>query len=148
MSERPEELELTTLESALRDLRPRPEALDRAALMYRAGRASVRGWAWPAATALAAALAMTLGVSLLLRPAPPVVERVVYLPAPAAQPEPPGTRPDDSVPPLPDDAGRGGWSHYVHLQEQVLNHGLDGLPALPRAPEEQAPSIESLLRSF
>ncbi|HEY7156736.1 MAG TPA: hypothetical protein VH575_22395 [Gemmataceae bacterium] len=146
MSERPEELELTALASALRDLRPSPEALDRAALMYRAGCASAHGWGWPLATAAAGVLATILGVLLLLRPAPPVVERVVYLPVP--QPESPVTQPEESAPPFPDDAGRGTWSHYVHLQEQVLDHGLDGLPAPSNAPQEQTPSVESLLRSL
>jgi hypothetical protein len=146
MSERSEELELTALASALRDLRPSPETLDRAALMYRAGRASARGWGWPLATVAAGTLATVLGVLLLLRPAPPVVERIVYLPA--TQAEPPVTRPEENASPLPDDAGRGAWSHYVHLQEQVLDHGLDGLPAPSNASQEQALSIESLLRSL
>ncbi len=146
MSERPEELELTALASALRDLRPSPETLDRAALMYRAGRASARGWIWPSATAAAGALAMVLGVLLFLRPVPSAVERVVYLPA--TQPEPSVTTPEESAPPLPDDAGQGGWSRYVHLQEQILDHGLDGLPAPSSTPQEQVPSIESLLRSL
>jgi hypothetical protein len=146
MSERPEELELTALASALRDLRPSPESLDRAALMYRAGRASARGWGWPLATAAAGALAMVLGVLMLLRPAPSVIERVVYLPA--AQAEPSVTPPEESVPPLLDDASGGAWSHYVHLQEQVLNHGLDGLPAPSSDPEEQPPNVEALLRSL
>jgi hypothetical protein len=145
MSERPQDPELTAVEAALRDLRPRPEALDRAVLMYRAGRASARGRLWPAATALASAVALVLGIVLLLRPAPPVVERVVYLPAPAE-----GGRgePADHAPQTPRDGGDGGsWSSYVHLQEEVLDRGLDGLPPPPAAPE-QPPSVESLLRSF
>jgi hypothetical protein len=148
MSERPEERELTALASALRDLQPSPEALDRATLMYRAGRASARGWGWPLATTVAGTLAAVLSVWLLLHSSPPVVERVVSLPAHTAQPESPVTRPEESVPPLPDDADRGAWSHYVHLQEQVLDHGLDGLPAPSSAPQEQTPSIETLLRSL
>jgi hypothetical protein len=148
MSERPEELELIALASALRDLRPSPETFDRAALMYRAGRASARGWGWPLATVATGMLATVLGVLLLLHPTPPVVERVVYLPAPAAQPERPATRPEESVPPLPNDTRQGGWSHYVHLQEQILDHGLDGLPAPSSASQEQTPSVESLLRSL
>lgn len=146
MSERSEERELTALESALRDLRPHPETLDRAALMYRAGRASARGWAWPAATMSAVALAMILGMLLLLRPAPSVIERIVYQPAPS--PEPLRMSSEESIPPLSDETSRGAWSHYVHLQEQVLQHGLDGLPEPSTPPPEQTPSLESLLRSF
>jgi hypothetical protein len=145
MSERSEEQELTALESALRDLRPGPETLDRAALMYRAGRASARGWMWPAATVTASVLASLLSVLLLLRPAPSLVERVVYLPA--TQPEPSVTGPATSDTPVRDDAGQGAWSHYVHLQEQVLLHGLDGLPAPSNAPEP-TPNLESLVPSL
>lgn len=137
MSERPEERHLTALESALRDLRPMPDPLRRDVLMYRAGRASAHRWAWPTATALATAAALVLGIALLKQPTPHVVERVVYLPAPAeTAPETPEAKGGE---------GRGSWSSYVHLQEQVLDHGLDALP--PETPEQQ-PSLETLLRSF
>jgi hypothetical protein len=137
MSERPEELQLTALESALHDLRPMPETLRRDVLMYRAGRASARRWAWPTATALAAAAALILGITLLKQPAPQVVERVVYLPAPAeTAPETPGTEGGE---------GRGSLSSYVHMLEQVADHGPD---ALPPETSEQSPSLDALLRSF
>lgn len=137
MSERPEELELTALESALRDLQPIPETLRRDVLMYRAGRASARRWAWPTATALATAAALVLGIALLKQPAPHVVERVVYLPAPVeTAPETPITEGGE---------GRGSWSSYVHFQEQVADHGLD---AIPPEKTEQSPSLDALLRSF
>lgn len=137
MSERPEERELTALESALRELQPMPEALRRDVLMYRAGGASARRWAWPTATALATAAALVLGIALVKQPAPHVVERVVYVPAPVeTAPETPITEGGE---------GRGSWSSYVHLQEQVADHGLDALP--PETPE-QLPPLEALLRSF
>jgi hypothetical protein len=137
MSERPEELQLTALESALRDLQPMPDTLRRDVLMYCAGRASARRWAWPTATALATAAALVLGIVLVKQPAPHVVERVVYLPAPAdAAPETPGTEGGE---------GRGSWSSYVHLLEKVADHGPDALP--PETPE-QPPSLDALLRSF
>ena len=53
MPEQPRDL--TPLEAGLRRLAPAPGRLDRDALLFRAGRASARGRAWPVA-ALAFAL--------------------------------------------------------------------------------------------
>jgi hypothetical protein len=142
MSERPEDLELTALESALRDLRPQPEALDRAGLMYRAGRASARGWGWPTAALFSSALALVLSIAWWIRPTPPVV----YVAVPSARNDEVSASPQS--PPLANDPERGAWSRYVHLQEQVLLHGLDGLPAPPSATEEPPPDAESLLNSL
>ena len=139
MSERSEEFELTALESALRELHPRPETLDRAALMYRAGRASARSWIWPAATLFSTALALALGIALWLRPDP----SVVYVAVPSAR--------NDEVsasapsPPRADESERGAWSRYIDLEEQVALYGMDGLPSLPNGVEEQPSSVESLL---
>jgi hypothetical protein len=142
MSERPEDLDVTALESALRELRPRPETLDRAVLMYRAGRASARGWIWPAATLVSTTAAFVLGIALWIRPAPPVV----YVAVPPARNDEVSDAPLFS--PLANDPERGAWSRYVHLQEQVLLHGLDGLPAPPSGREEPPPDAESLLNSL
>jgi hypothetical protein len=128
---------LTALESALRDLQPMPEPLRRDVLMYRAGRASVRRWAWPTAAALSTAAALILGIALWSRPAPGVVERVVYLPPPA-----------ETVPetfPTEGGEGRGSWSSYVRFRDQVADHGLDAVP--PDTPEKPQP-LDSLLRSY
>jgi hypothetical protein len=138
MSERPEDPELTALESALRGLRPKPEALDRTVLMYRAGRESARGWGWPAATALSTLVAIALGMAWWVRPEPAVVERIVYVAAPAREDQ------DHSS---PDDANRGAWSRYVLLQEQILNRGLEGLPS-PSGPPEKPLNLESLLPPY
>ncbi len=153
MSERPEDLELTALESALRDLRPRPETIDPAVWMYRAGRASARGWGWPLATLGTAALAVAFGILLLIRPSPAVVERVVYVPA--AQPEPSAPRTEESAssPPLELIAAEprdwGPRSPYLQMQEQVLRWGLDGLPMPSSAPSAEEPqSVEQLLQSL
>jgi hypothetical protein len=142
MSEPSEDFDVTALESALRELRPQPEALDRAVLMYRAGRASARGWVWPAATLFSTTAALVLGIASLFRPAPPVV----YVAVPPARIEPVSDAPPS--PPLANGSERGAWSRYVHLQEQVLLHGLDGLPAPPSATEEPPPDTESLLNSL
>jgi hypothetical protein len=140
MSERSEESELTALESALRELRPQPETIQRDALMYRAGRASVRGWIWPAATFGSATAALVLGMVLWIRPQPPVVYVVVPAPAEEASPSPISS-------PLADQTERGAWSRYVRLQEQVSLYGLDGLPA-PSGTDESPPDAESLLNSL
>jgi hypothetical protein len=146
MSERSQDAELTGLESALRGLRPKPEALDRAVLMYRAGRASARGGGWPAATALSTVLAFALGIAWWVRPAPVVIEHVVYVAAPSAQPDDVATAREDADS-SSDDASRGAWSRYVRLQERIFHRGLEGLPS-PSAPPEQPPSLESLLRPY
>lgn len=141
MSEESEDRELTAIESALRELRPKLETMDRAVLMYRAGRASARGWVWPMATLLSTAAALALSIALWVRPAPPVV----YV---AVSPTPKDAL--SAAPPTPSPANgaeRGAWARYIHLQEQVLLHGLDGLPVSPSETEEPPPNVESLLKS-
>ena len=142
MSERSEERELTALESALRELRPKRDAMDRAVLMYRAGRASARGWVWPAATLISTAAALVLGIAFGLRPSPPIV----YVAVPAT-----GNESVSASPPSPapvDDPEPGAWSRYVHLQEQVILNGLDGLPAPPSPTDESPLDAKSLLNPF
>ena len=142
MSERPEDHDVTALESALRELRPPADSLDRDALMYRAGRASARGWVWPAATLFSTAAALVLGIALWVRPSPPVV----YVAVPPARNDEASVSPPS--PPLAQDTERGGWSRYIHLQEQVLLHGLDGLPEPPKETEDEPSSVEALLNSL
>ncbi len=134
--------ELTALESALRELRPQPEPIPRDVLMYRAGRASVRGWVWPAATLVSTAAALVLGMILWLRPAPATV--YVTVPQPRNEVDAAST----PTQPLEDDTEPGGWSRYADLQEQVFYYGLDGLPAPPSATDEAAPDAKSLLNSL
>jgi hypothetical protein len=143
MSERSDDRELTALEQSLRGLKPDAGTLDRATLMYRAGRASARGRGWPLATAASLALAAALAVLLLTRPEPPVVERVVYLPAPPAAPE---TSPGAEESPDPAAAT---WSYYLRLQEDVLRKGLEGVPLPPAAPPPARPmTAEQLLQAL
>lgn len=129
------------MESALRELRPKRETMDRAVLMYRAGRASARGWVWQATTLISTAAALVLSIALWIRPAPPIVYVAV-----------PSTHNDalSAAPPSPSAANgteHGAWARYIHLQEQVLLHGLDGLPPSPNGAEEPPPDVESLLKS-
>ena len=142
MSERSEERELTALESALRELRPKRDEMDRSVLMYRAGRASARNWIWPTTTLFSTTMALVLVLALWMRPEPPVV----YV----AVPHTGNNTASTSLPPSPgeDYLEPGAWSRYVHLQEQVLLHGLDGLPASPAAAEDPPLDAESLLKSL
>ena len=143
MSEPTIDPELTSLEAALAGLAPRPARLDRDRLMYRAGqksRAALR-WLWPASTAASALAAGCLAVALALRPAPPVVERVVYLPAPEVAPAP------DSPAPAAADS-RAGLAGYLRLQERLLRAGLDGLPEPPPEAPPPPQTRDSLLQSL
>ncbi len=155
MSERSQDRALTTLEAALRELHPRPCTLDRAVLMYCAGRASVRGWFWPVATAAATTFAVAFAVLWMIRPASPLVERIVYLPAPATEPQLPVDKPPQSTPPpAPEpfvmqslDSSLQGRS--FEMEESVLRWGLKGIPPPPLAPPlPEAPTVEQLLRSL
>lgn len=155
MSERSQDQKLTALELALRELQPQAEALDRSVLMYRAGRASVRGWLWPLATTAATALATVLVVFLVVRPAPHVVERIVYLPAPSGVPQPPVEKqPESTQPTAPelfvmeplDSSPR---RRYLQMEESVLRWGLKGIPPPPSAPPlPKMPTVEQLLQSL
>src|SRR5581483_8701869 len=140
MSERSEDQELMALATALRELQPQSDTLDRAVLMYRAGRASVRGWVWPLATAVATTLALVLGVFLTVRPSTLVVEQIVYMPVRADVPQPPSEKqPDSILPPAPEalvmeplDSGPRGRD--LQMEESVLRWGLKGIPPPPPAP--------------
>jgi hypothetical protein len=132
------------LEGALRELAPRQPALDRDAILFRAGqRAARRSWLWPLATALAASVAAVLGVRLLMQPAPQVVERIVHVPvlvpAPAVPTREPAAEPGTASP--EPDAPAPAWQTPQHrLQERLLRGGLDALgrpdpdPEPPRFP--------------
>jgi hypothetical protein len=86
MPQIPPDPELKAIESALGELVPVSSRLDRDKLMFQAGAMSSRGarrrgWVWPAITA---ALGFVIcGESFLVasRPAPQVIERVVFVPA-------------------------------------------------------------------
>jgi hypothetical protein len=134
---------LSDLEAALAALAPRPAALDRDAILYRAGRASVRRWQW--ATALSTTVALALAVTLLLHPAVDRGSAVPVQPPPAPTMTSPA--PPDSEPSPP--AGEPVLSAYLRLQEQLLSRGLDGLPPLAAGPGPSDPvTTENLLRGL
>jgi hypothetical protein len=149
MSERPDP-ELTALADSLRALAPQAR-LDRDALMFRAGAAAARrAGLWPAATLLSSAVAVTLGLVLVLRPSPPprVIERIVTVPAeqltlPREEtPEPPAADGYTPDPALPETA-----SPYRKAQEHLLRWGLEGLGEPAEPPADKRQTMESLLNS-
>ncbi len=94
--------DLKPIESALAILVPQPARLDRDRLLYeagrlagRSGRSNRRRFVWPA---IAAALAAMLVVSLVARPEPRIVERIVRVPVEAPSPV---ARAESDVPPGP-----------------------------------------------
>jgi hypothetical protein len=114
------------LESAMGLLKPASSGIDPAAMMFQAGRSAGRGRqrTWQA---LAGVLAACLVLSLAARPAPRQVERIVYVPA--VQAAPVATTPDVST----TDASLAlGMGDYMKLRQQVLEHGMDALPAVQR----------------
>jgi len=154
MSEGPE---LTALADALRALAPRPGALDRDDLLFRAGQASVprpRRWPWLLATALSSGAAVALGAVLLWRP-PTVhtvehvvtVVREVQVPAPPVAPTPSPAEapilPAESVPVA------GPQANARKMQDQLLRWGLDGVGLPCPSPMSGPPlTIESLREPY
>lgn len=142
MSENTEDRELTAIASVLRQLRPKTEPINRSVLMYRAGRASVRGWLWPSATVISSAAALVLGIALWNRPVSPIS----FVTVPFTQ-----NTMIAVAPPLPRVTNApedGAWARYLQMQEQVALHGLDGLPVSSGESEETPASLESLLKSL
>jgi hypothetical protein len=150
MPQIPPDPELKAVESALGELVPRSSRLDRDKLMFQAGAmskpAASHRWVWPAITsALALALA---GETMFLqtRPATPIVERIVLVPAPAAS-SPANVLAQDaqdlaSTGPevaalettAPDTFSLSSWpgkSEHQRLKELVIRFGLDALPGRP-----------------
>ncbi len=133
MSEPAENNELAAFQDALARLRPAPDGINLARLLFQAGRLSVppRSWAWPCAAAASMTLAAALGSVLLLRPAPQPVERIVTVYVqppvqPAPQPEPPAPSIDETPIPSTQPIAREG--SYLQLRREVLANGLDALP--------------------
>ena len=155
MSEQEVPPDLSALADALAGLKPRPAALDRDTLMFRAGRASApRRWAWPLATAAVSLVALGLGVALFVRSQPRVVERVEYVRVEVPVPAPPAPETPTPVP-TPADAP----SLVTHedeapprsgvrrLEYHLSRWGFDGLPPAPHAPPPKE-TPDSLLRSL
>jgi hypothetical protein len=151
--------DLNHLGRQLRNLTPRPCPIDRDAVMFRAGQASVpRSWVWPVATALSTCLAITFGAALLVQPA--LDHRVEVAPG-GWQPKPhtyslppqdvsvPGEMPDEAPATTEEQAWPLVQTGYFHAENKVLRWGLDGIASPPpSAAPRPAEKPEMLLRSF
>jgi hypothetical protein len=151
--------ELAAIESALAALAPRPARLDRDRLLYEAGRLAAlqeRSWkryGWPAA---AAALAATLLVSLIVRPEPQIVERVVRVPIATplleSSPDGPGplggetkltayvTRTMEPRRPVVFDVHSPGEMPYPRLRDMVLACGVEAWRSTSPTPSSPPPA--------
>ncbi len=114
--------ELAAFEDELRRLAPIAGRVDRDALLFEGGRAAAKAGRWRVATsglaALSLALSLALGLLLAVRPAPAVVERIVYV---SVEPVEEVPEPSPVAPPRPAISRQA-------LIEQVFLRGLDGLP--------------------
>src|SRR5690348_16813615 len=135
---------LAGLEAALAALAPMPGQINRDALLFRAGQASVprRGWAWPSAAAALGLLAATLGTVLAFRPAATPLDRIVYVyvkeaaAVTAAATETAPAAPEAELPPSAL-ASRESPMNYMQLEKQIMRWGVDGMPDTP----ETSPSL-------
>lgn len=123
--ERPLNAEERELAEAMAGLRPTRPGLTRDGILLetyrRAGRR--QAWLW---RGVAAALAAGLVLSIVLRPPPKTVEKVVYVPtvpASDAAPVASATSPPRTYEPAPPTS-----EHYLALRHDVLAWGMSGLP--------------------
>src|SRR5437588_62774 len=131
---------LDALEAALRGLKPSAGRLDRDALMFLAGRASLsRRWLGPAAAAALASVASVLSVLWLIGPRPAGPERIVYVRPDTGSLARPEYQPFEggSLAMAPADrAGANAWS-CLRMEELVARAGVEALaePSLWSAEE-------------
>lgn len=128
------ELNLAPIEAALRSLNPARSAVDRDAIMFQAGRESMRTrWVWPSATAALVLIACGEAAFFTTRPTPEprIIERIVEVPtveysAPVVilRRNPVSTEPD----PRPERLTA--YDNH-HLRDQALRFGVEGLPEPP-----------------
>lgn len=139
MPERPHDAELTGLEAVLLALKPAAAGIPRDRLMFEAGRRSAPGGRlWPCAAAALALVSAALGTTLVLRPNPPPVVRIVEVERPAVAPILPAPEPPPQSP-------APGADDYFRLQEQLLSRGLDGLPPLPGPAAAPPQTLDQIL---
>ncbi|HBI44140.1 MAG TPA: hypothetical protein DDY78_15000 [Planctomycetales bacterium] len=145
---------LNDVAAALSALAPRPAALDRDRLLFRAGRASApRPWFWRLSAAASTIAAVVLAAILLVRPAPTPIERVVYVQVtPAPIPAPPMEVAVTPPAPLESEPQEPAYSWpstpYTRLEDRLLRWGLDGLGEPSPAPAAPPETLKSLLQSL
>jgi len=152
MSDASNNPEIEATARALRELQPVSAAVNRDAIMYRAGQASAarRQWFWPAATATMMLVAICLGAVLAMHSPMAAQERIVYVYVPQSTefPSPLAGAAYEQVNPAGSEAqARLASSEpatspisYVLLREQVSRHGVDALPDAPSVMRIASPS--------
>lgn len=150
MHEPSNEANLSDIRAALAALTPAPPAIDRDAILYRAGQASMkRGWAWPATSGVLATVAAVLGTMLVLQPKPdPLHEtplaRVDVPASPVQQGKNAMVRTARTSTVDVDHLGYGrDIAEYRMVQDQLLRWGLDALPSPPRLVAETVSPLQS-----
>jgi hypothetical protein len=171
MSENEHDPDLIHLGRDLRRLSPRPCPIDRDAVMFQAGQASVpRNWLWPTLTLLFAGLTVTFGAALLVQPSsqtspayrlpgPPM--RSIQPPGmPMQQPSYPMIDQEQPEPGMPSivggptmsrsgDARATADAEYFHQENNILRWGLDAVPLPPPTPAPRpAEKPGMLMRMF
>ena len=156
MSESMPDAGLSPLEETLSRLVPLPGGLLRDRVLYEAGRASAQaGRRWPVLAAASSLLASILGLLLLTRPAPSVIERTILVRV--SEPStPPSVPPRESSPdsPLVEQTEpttavfAPAETDYLRRRQEVLRWGVDMLPpATPRS-RSSLPLTPGELRQF
>jgi len=139
--------ELTAVEQALAGLAPTVGQLNRDALMFAAGRGSVRrGWTWPIAAMGSTLAALALAAVLLFHPTPEPVERIVYRDAaPKIEKIDPRPDPAPSAEEAPSSGPQRPEPDYLTVRNQVVRWGDAGLPSAPPAADDKPAKREDLL---
>jgi hypothetical protein len=169
MAQQDHDPDLNRLGRELRGLTPRPCPINRDAVMFRAGQASVpRRWLWPVLTALSACVAVMCAAALFIQPGQPPVPyypanmKPNWSPGMGVVPSQPsvvtphgmsGSEGDDAGEPGASAAGRDDRptpdSRYSQAQNNILRWGLDGIPMPHSTPAPRpAEKPDMLLRSF
>jgi len=145
---------LNEVAAALAALVPRPAALDRDRLLFRAGRASApRPWFWRLSAAASTIAAVILAAILLVRPAPMPIERVIHVQVTSAPiPAPPMEVAVTPPAPLESEPQEPAYSWpttpYTRLEDRLLRWGLDGLAEPSPPPAAPPETLKSLLQSL
>jgi hypothetical protein len=151
------ELNLAPIEVALKSLSPARGAIDRDAIMFRAGQQSMRTrWVWPSATAALALIAVGEAAFFATRPTPEprIIERIVEVPK--AEYSAPVVilrqNPAEDLEPFIDfspnpERGRLASQDNYHLREQALRFGVESLPEPPPASRTDPARDRELFRA-
>jgi hypothetical protein len=144
---------LTPLEESLARLVPVQGGLSRDHVLFEAGRASARpARAWPLLAAGSALTAAVLGVLLLTRPGPQVIERTTIVRVPESAPSPAPEKPSTGSPVEKDEPSSPAFAlgepDHLRRRQEVLRWGVEVLPSAPPRSPLLSPLTPGSLRQF